>query len=192
MEKNKNLTDSESVKTGTIIKNALSDTFKKHKKLKKVLIAIAAVFLVIVICLGVLRIEGVQRALFSNFVPETITDERTGITFYREGSQEDVESGLQEKIKVYYYLNNDPSTGKKIYLEDGVYHTGTDEPDIQVALTFALSIFSKLQTIVNVLKWVAVVLVVLVIVLLIVAWYRSFRKRELEERERYRKSHPRH
>lgn len=192
MEKNKNLTDSESVKTGTIIKSALSDTFKKHKKLKKVLIAIAAVFLVLVICIGILRIDAVQRSLFSNFVPETLTDEQTGITFYREGSQEDVESGAQDKIRVYYYLNNDPSTGEKVYLEDGVYHTGTDEPDVQVAAGFALAVFVKLQTAVSVLKWVAVALVVLVIVLLIVAWYRSFKKRELEERERYRKAHPRH
>ena len=189
MGKNRNLTDSESVKTADIIKSALSDMAKKHKKLKKGLIAIAAVFLVLVIGIGILRIESVQRSLFASFVPLQITDKQTGITFYRDDNGERVD---QEKMRVYYYLNNDPDTGEKIYLEDGIYHTGTDEPDVRVALGFALSVFIQIQKVVDAFKWAAVALVVLVIVLLIVAWYRSFKKHELEEREKYRKAHPRH
>lgn len=192
MEKNRNSNSEQSVKTGDIIKSALSDTFKKHKKLVKALVAIALVFSLLIISIGVLKVDSVQRSLFAAFMPEQLTDEQTGVTFYREGSPKDYTEENPQQIKFYYYVGNDSSAGEKIYLQDGVYKTGTDEPDVQVALGFATAVFMNIQTAMRALGWAAGGIAVLAVVLVIVFWYKSFKKHELEEREKYRKSHPRH
>lgn len=190
MEKNRNSNSAQSVKTGAIIKSALSDTFKKHKKLVKALIAIVVLIAAAAAAAGVLSISSVQEDLFNSLIPSSIEHEELGVVFYSEKNP-DYESGSGQSIKCYYYLNNDKSS-EKIYLEDGIYHTGSDEiKDVNVVAGFTFSAMLKVRNIVSSLKWVAVAFAVLAVVLVIVFWYKSFKKRELEEREKYRKSHPR-
>lgn len=192
MEKNRNLTQpAESVKTKDILAASLKGFYNNHKKLSKVLIAFAVLIVVLVAVSVILHIPTVQTAIYNSFIPETLTDDRTGIVFYREGNPDfGHDNSIQSSMKVYYYLNNDPEN-EKVYLQDGIFHS-SDGGSTYVAVGFVLSVLLVLQKIVDIVQWVAVCLAVLIVVLLIVAWYRSFKKQEEERKAKYRNSHPRH
>ena len=192
MEKNRNLTQpAESVKTKDILAASLKRFRKNHKVISGILIALAVLLLAVVISLCVLRVDSVRTSLVNSMMPATLTDEESGIVFYRENNPDYGSEENQQTIRVYYYPEND-TTREKIYLNNGVFYNSDGEPEMYVAAGFTIGIMMKVQTIMDALGWAAAVLVVLVIVLLIVAWYRSFKKQEEERKAKYRNSHPRH
>ena len=192
MEKNRNLTQpAESVKTKDILAASLKGFRKNHKVISGILIALVALLLVAVIGLCVLRVDSVRTSLVNSMMPATLTDEESGIVFYRENNPDYGSEENQQTIRVYYYPEND-TTREKIYLNNGVFYNSDGEPEMYVSAGFTIGIMMKVQTIMDALGWAAAVLVVLVIVLLIVAWYRSFKKQEEERKAKYRNSHPRH
>ena len=192
MEKNRNLASAaESVKTKDILAASLKGFRKNHKVISGILIALAVLLLAVVISLCVLRVDSVRTSLVNSMMPATLTDEESGIVFYRENNPDYGSEENQQTIRVYYYPEND-TTREKIYLNNGVFYNSDGEPEMYVTAGFTIGIMMKVQTIINALGWAAAVLVVLVIVLLIVAWYRSFKKQEEERKAKYRNSHPRH
>lgn len=192
MEKNRNLTQpAESVKTKDILAASLKGFRKNHKVISGILIALAVLLLAVVISLCVLRVDSVRTSLVNSMMPATLTDEESGIVFYRENNPDYGSEENQQTIRVYYYPEND-TTREKIYLNNGVFYNSDGEPEMYVTAGFTIGIMMKVQTIMDALGWAAAVLVVLVIVLLIVAWYRSFKKQEEERKAKYRNSHPRH
>ncbi len=179
------------VTTKGILKDSFKGFYKSHKKISKLIIALVVFVAVFAVLSCVLRIGSVQTAIFNSFIPEKLTDERTGIVFYREGDPKyGPDDSIQSTMKVYYYLNNDP-TKEKVYLEDGIFHS-SDGGVSYVSAGFVLSVLLSVQKMITAFGWIAVALAVLAVVLLIVAWYRSFQKQELARKASYRKSHPRH
>lgn len=190
MEKDKNLPQTEeTVKTSDIIKASAKNMFKNHKKIVKALIALFVVFVVLIVGVCVLSNGTVQRNLMNAFVPDEITNDQLGMTFYSEPNPEyDGEKPVLPYI-CYYYENNDPS-GEKIYLENGVYNNGASK--VYVAAGFGLSVLPTIRHISTAVKCIAALAAVAIVVLVIVAWYKSFKKQELARKAQYRNSHPRH
>lgn len=192
MENNKLSVDkNNSVTTKKIVAASAKGFYKNHKIISKILIALSSLILVAVIGICILNINSVQIALFNSFMPETITDEASGIVFYRESNPDYGKAEGEQSINVYYYPDNDTSR-EKIYLKNGVYLDSDGNPQMYVTAGFTLSVLLKIQTAVKSLGWIAAALAVAVVVLLIVAWYNSFKKQELARKEAYRKSHSRH
>lgn len=192
MENNKLSVDkNNSVTTKKIVAASAKDFYKNHKTISRILIALSSLILVAVIGICILNINSVQIALFNSFMPETITDEASGIVFYRESNPDYGKAEGEQSINVYYYPDNDTSR-EKIYLKNGVYLDSDGNPQMYVTAGFTLSVLLKIQTAVKSLGWIAAVLAVAVVLLLIVAWYNSFKKQELARKEAYRKSHSRH
>ena len=87
MENNKISVDkNNSVSTKKIFADSLKGFYKNHKVISKVLIALSALILAALIGICVLNINSVQVAIFNSFMPQTITDEESGIVFYRESN----------------------------------------------------------------------------------------------------------
>lgn len=190
MDEKKELTiEEDSVKTKDIIKASLKNMFKNHKKLFKAVIALVVVLAVLAAGAIALSSANVQLALMNAMVPDEITHEKLGITFYSEPNPEyDGERAVLPYI-CYYYENNDTS-GEKIYLNNGVYNNGASK--VYVAAGFGLASLPTIRSIGTAFDIAAAVVAVAIVILLIYAWYRSFKKQELAKKEAYRKSHPRH
>lgn len=190
MENNKISVDkNNSVSTKKIFADSLKGFYKNHKVISKVLIALSALILAALIGICVLNINSVQVAIFNSFMPQTITDEESGIVFYRESNPDYGEAEGEQSINVYYYPENDTSR-EKIYLKNGVYLDSDGNAQMYVTAGFTLSVLLKIQNAIKSLGWIAAGLAVAVVVLLIVAWYNSFKKQELARKEAYRKAHP--
>lgn len=190
MENDKTMIQPENtVSTKDILKASVKNMFKNHKKLVKAIIALVVILAVFIAGIGVLSVRSVQMALINSFIPDQITSDELGITFYSEPNPEYNETKAVLPYRCYYYENNDTS-GEKIYLQNGVYKNGAEK--VYVAAGFGLELLGSINKASTVLKWIAAVVAVAVVVLLIVAWYNSFKKQELAKKDTYRKSHPRH
>lgn len=170
-------------------KEKLKSAYSNHKRLFKALIALVVVLAVLASGALALSSANVQLALMNAMVPDEITHEKLGITFYSEPNPEyDGERAVLPYI-CYYYENNDTS-GEKIYLNNGVYNNGASK--VYVAAGFGLASLPTIRSIGTAFDIAAAVVAVAIVILLIYAWYRSFKKQELAKKEAYRKSHPRH
>lgn len=191
MQNNSNLTQEtqKSVSTKIIIKDKLRSIYKNHKKLVKAFIALFVVFVVFIIGSVIMSLGSVQSAIMNAMIPNEITNDELGMTFYSEPNPEYDGTKPVLPYICYYYENNDTS-GEKIYLQNGVFNNGAEK--IYVAAGFMLSSMPAIKTASTVLNWITALIGVAIVVLLIVAWYKSFKKRELAKKEAYFKSHPRH
>ncbi len=178
------------IKSSVIIKGFFKDFFKRHKKASAAMIILSVFIVLFIAAAAVFGNTDVQEKLYVSLIPETITDETTGVVFYRDGGPS-LEEGanLENRLKVYYYPGND-TTKNKIYLDNGIYKDSSGSTCLP-GMSFMLAPFATLNKIASAAQWAAVVLALAIVAILIYFWYRSFKKQELQRREEYRRSHPR-
>lgn len=156
--------------------------FIKTKKGKKALIITVVVLLVIAILgtsVGLLSNSktGGYSELLLMIMPEEVTDESTGRTYYIEKNENyDPDSEAPLDAFTYYYFDAD---GNRVEVPNGTY---TDENGTvtQVALGFLLSAGQTIKTIKTVLSYVLAVVIIAVIAGSIYIAYRIWLKKELE------------
>lgn len=190
MENKKNSDFKSSAK---IIGSAIKSSFKTHKLLWGIGIAVLILIIVFTAFLAALRSESVVEKLADVIIPKTVTVD--DITFYREPNPEyeasETKTDGENYLSIYnfYYFN---SYDEKVDLPSGEYHYLDSEGNSQIiqpglAFTYQAAVrLSNLSTALNIVKWV---LVVGFIVFLIVLWYLKDKKMNEENKpKRLRKA----
>ncbi len=162
----------------------------KTKKGKKILIIGIVVLLIVAILgasIGVLsnsKTDGYSELLLM-IMPEELTDESTGITYYVEkNGNYDPENQAPLDAFSFYYFDAD---GNRVEVPNGTY-TDENGQDTQVALGFMVSAGKTVNTIKTVLSYVLTVVVLAVIAASIYIAYRIWLKKELENDAKLAKS----
>lgn len=171
----------------TVIEQA-KDSFKnlpetiKTKKGKKILvIGIVAILIIAILgtAVGVLsnsKTQGYSELLLM-VMPEELTDESTGKTYYVEKNDDyDPETQAPLDAFTFYYYDAD---GNQVIVPNGSY-TDENGQDTQVALGFMVSAGKTINTIKVIMSYVIAVVVVAVVAASIYIAYRIWLKKELE------------
>lgn len=185
------------VKTASVDKQIIKQSFKDMvKRNKGGVIAVAVIFVVIIALIVVascMSTDSNQYKLFNMFVPSKLTDEVTGITFYAEKKPDfvyDAEtSNVLNSMKYYYYPNGDTSH-EKIYISNGTFYS-EDKGTVHVDLGFTFAALQKVNKIKTGLEIGAGVLAAVVVAVLVWLYYLSFKRQEQEEKEKIRKRYNR-
>lgn len=177
-----------------VIGGAVKSSFKKHKLIWGVGIAILILIIIFTAFAAALRNEAFVLKIADVIIPKTVTVE--DIEFYRESNPEYEASETKAdednnyiSMYNYYYFN---AYDERVDLEGGEYHYLDAEGNSQVispglAFLYQAAIrSSNIITALNIVKWV---LVAGFIVFLIVLWYLKDKKMNEENKpKRLRKA----
>jgi len=181
-----------------IIGSSLKSSFKKHKVLWGIGIAILIVAILFSVLVSVMNREDFILQVADKLIPtklQTVEESDLDMVFYREMNPEyensDTKVNGDNYIQIYRYYYLD-SAGDKQYLTNGEYHYVDDEGNAQtsfVALGFIYQAGERLTAISNALTAVKWILIAGFVVALIVLWYFKDKKRNEENKpKRIRKA----
>lgn len=162
----------------------MSEKKKSLTKKSKIVIGVSVVAAVIIIVSAIFIIftgnssYKLYNSVMLQLMPESITSEDGVEFFVKENPKYDGGKTPEEEQFIFYFKNGD----KEVDLPGGVF-TDANGNKSAVSVGFATLALEKLNTIKTVFKFVIAVMVVLLVVVGIYLWYKSWCRREDEQKK---------
>lgn len=162
----------------------MSEKKKSLTKKSKIVIGVSVVAAVIIIVSAIFIIftgnssYKLYNSVMLQLMPESITSEDGVEFFVKENPKYDGGKTPEEEQFIFYFKNGD----KEVDLPGGVF-TDANGNKSAVSVGFATLALEKLNTIKTVFKVVIAVMVVLLVVVGIYLWYKSWCRREDEQKK---------
>lgn len=162
----------------------MSEKKKSLTKKSKIVIGVSVVAAVIIIVSAIFIIftgnssYKLYNSVMLQLMPESITSEDGVEFFVKENPKYDGGKTPEEQQFIFYFMNGD----KEVDLPGGVF-TDANGNKSAVSVGFATLALEKLNTIKTVFKVVIAVMVVLLVVVGIYLWYKSWCRREDEQKK---------